>query len=241
MNVEFVNCEEYEKMKISGCGVFGVTSKLILTHSQKVYVRTSVETDGFAKVTLGVREGDSNTLNMNDKAVKSKGKISLVHTCKDTDIGLYLLVDSFGEQRKVIINELVFETISESGILKKVLDKVPFETTLAENMYKGEPTRITAKPNMREQFIVDCKTLEIGKEYYIKVMHEEVTNCGEIALDCGIGQERGMIKRFKYTGKNPMITIKSHHFDYIVDIKAIVIVKSNEMTFEQFRTKEFWK
>lgn len=244
-----INCQQSGENTISGKGVFGLARDIRLVEKQKVYVRAIIEADNLARAYVGIL--DSGKLYEQRKGL-GRGRtqlISVVHTCRSTDIGIRIIIDGLGESREIKVKGIVFKPVANTKVLKRTLDKIPYSESGYDNIY-DDPEQdksllgivSTESVTKRE---IKCSRLEKGKQYYIKVLVEELTDCGTITLDCGVSSqtihENEMMQRFVYVkGKNPVITLKAHKYAYIVWIKAIMIAEATDITMKDFADNNYF-
>lgn len=244
-----VKCNREEKNVLRGRGVFGLSREIRLIEPQKVYVRAVIETDGLSRVFVGVLENGK--LYETRKGV-GKGRtqtISVVHKCKSTDVGIRIIVDGLGEERTAKIKNLVFKPIGQTKVLKKTLDKIPYTECGYDNIYDDAEQKMPLLGVMSTEGVlrkeITCSKLEKGRQYYIKVLYEEITDCGEIRLEYGtvtqVAHEHELMMRFVCAeGKKPTIVLKADKYAYMVEIRAIMIAEAQDITMKDFADNDYF-
>ena len=92
---------------------------------------------------------------------------------------------------------------------------------------------------------ITCSKLERGRQYYIKVLYNEITDCGEIRLEYGTAtqaaHEHELMMRFVCAeGKNPTIVLKADKYAYMVEIRAIMIAEAQDITMKDFADNNYF-
>lgn len=244
-----IKCHEVEHNLIVGQGVFGISRDIQLVDPQKVYVRIVVSSEQLTRVIVGILDGETlyeqrKTINRHKKTI-----ISVVHKCKNDKIGIRIIFDGLGDDRTIKIHDIVFKPIGMTNVLKKTLDKIRYSASGYDNLYNDNEQKKPIVGIIRTAGIVKypiySSKLEEGKQYYVKVLVHEITNCGETMLDCGANTQKmcegQIMQRFRYTkGKFPILTIKANRFLYIINVKAIMIAESENITIGDFADNNYW-
>jgi hypothetical protein len=236
INFDAMNCV-IEENTLKGTGVFGLRRYVTFEAAQKVYFRINLIPNEVMKVQIGIVDGG--ILYMTEKRVHKKACISVVHTAKSQTVELVLICDTVYKDAEVEITNMVVKPIGKSLIPKGVLDRIPYNYKDCKNLSVIQPFALRSIGNHACELPAE---LEKGRRYLIKVLAEERTNCGEVWLDCGTHDKKDeLITEFVYTGRYPHLRIKANKFEYIVDVKAVVIVDAEEISMSDFRAKLYWR
>lgn len=219
-------------------GALGIKQKITLAKAQKVYVRIKTASEKLARVRLGVVE--DGIWYTEEKIGRGQKLLSVVRSCKTRTVDVIVTVELTDE---IAISDFVIETVGDTKIEKRILDKIAYCSTDIENAWSGEMFRLTSENGHVAKKTIKCD-LEVGTLYWIKVLTKEITNCGRMWLDCGHSQspQRGqLVTAFRYAGRMPEFVIKGNKFCYIVEVEAVVVAKANIIELDDFLKKEYWR
>jgi hypothetical protein len=217
---------------------------VVLEQPQKVYVRTVIKFEGLAKVHVGCIENDT----FKGKIFPKRGKgyeyiISTIMRINGTSAKGVVILEDIGELKNAEIVSLIVEGIGNTHVDIKKIDKIYYDNKDVRNVCLEESFSLSASNKVvRRQIKGDY---ERGTLYLIKVLIDEKTNCGNVWLECA-GRNwnkkgREIVGCFKYCGSNPVLGLKGNKFEYIIDIKAIVIADAGLISKETFLEKEYWR
>lgn len=238
--MEFRNCESYGRtLQRLEQGAMGLKKTITLREPQKVYARVKLDLgDVHGKVIIGVLDGEE--WYIEEKQGKGIKTLSVVRGCENRSVDILVAIE---HAERVELLEFITETVGQAKIPKRLLDKIAYSEEDIVNLWQDAPFRMISERGVKRTRKIKCE-LEQGRTYFIKVLTKEITNCGNMWLECGhsqVAQKGQLIKVFKYVGNQPEIAIKGDRFTYIVDIEAIMIVDSKTIDFENFLKKEYWR
>lgn len=240
---KLVNCKNVSDNIVAGEGVFGLARDIKLVCAQKVYLRICLRASDLVQVYVGMLDGGKLYEQKKTVGHRKYVTISVVHDCKNEDIGIRIIIDAFGERRAVDITQLLFRPIGDTKVIKRILDKIPYSENTWVNLYvdseQKQPMIGRHETNGCVKKEIKCSQLEANKQYYIKVLIKEITNCGQTLLDCGVNSQKAynneLVQRFVYSeGRNPILTIRADKFKYMIDILAIMIAPVDRTTMQEF-------